>query len=377
MAPSTPTRRQILAGLGGIGAVGAIGGASTYAFFNARAALDGTVRAGQISVNVDCEGCHAPGDGVEFVFEGIDRGDTGTGTLDVTVDTNPARLWLRTDCPPAFDALGDALMVTLRDGAGEVLASGTLSDVRRKLNTGVRLDDRNGDDCTVPGEPVALALEWELPNDTDDSVAGSTTSLRFEFFAEQCRHVDEAAVIDPFIGSAPCKEADCPACELLGKFEFADDEDQLFEVGETYPLDNADGVSGDYRLRVTDVEDNGDDETTCVAFELERTDGSTPPMCRVDVGSGRSCNPGSSDGGSPNAKKYEFEPPRYATGAALCTRTFGEIAEECGDDGRGPHVGGPPADATPAISNVAVYVCVDDETSAEPSDEHVNTGDNE
>ena len=372
MAQPTLSRRRILAGLGGVGVVGAFGGAGTYALFSARAEAGGRVRTGAVSIDVDCASCSRDGDGVVFGFDGIDRGDRGTETVSITVETNPARLWLRADCPPPVDALGDALEMTLRDDTGGILASGSLSEIRRDLNTGVRLDDRDGDGCTVPGEPLDLTLEWTLPTDTDDSVAGAKTSLRLELFAEQCRHVDEVDVVDPFAGFAPCDEADCPSCELLGKFEFGDEE-QLFEVGETYPLDTADGVDGDYHILVTAVENDGN-ETTCVAFELERTDGSTPPMCRVDVGGGRNCNSGPSGGGSPNPNVHELHPPRFATGTVLCTRTFGELANECGASQR---PGGPPADASPAISNVAVYVCVDDVAEAEPSDEHDTNGETE
>jgi hypothetical protein len=171
------------------------------------------IQSGTVSINVDCSLCSVVDNTVSFAVDGIDRGESGRETLDITVGTNPARLWLRTDCPAVPDRLGDALRVRLgRDD--ETLASGSLSSVRRALRTGIRLDT----DCTIPGEPIELHLDWELPGETADSVAGSGTALRFDLVAEQCRHTPEDAetvdVINPFATTPPCDEAEtCQPCQ--------------------------------------------------------------------------------------------------------------------------------------------------------------------
>lgn len=367
------SRRAILASLGGIGVAGAVSGGGTAALFTDRSEFGGQILAGNVVLDVNCDSCVADGDALSFAFAGIDRGERGVETLQLAVETNPARVWLRTQCPSTIDPLGEALVVSL-SAAGSVLASGSLSDVRRDLHAGVRLDS----DCLEPGDRIELSLEWALPNGTPDSVAGSMTSVSFSLFAEQCRHVGDATATNPYVGAVPCEEGGCPACELLGKFEF-DGGTQRFEVGERYPLDTPEGS---YYLAVTDVENDGN-ESTCVAFELDRTDGPTPPMCRVDIGSGRNCRPGApSRGGSPNGKRYEFEPPRNDTGGTLCTRTFEEIDAGCDEQGGPSGPPGPPGNngpsnqdnATsddgrqPAISNVAVYVCVSDDDSDDSAD---------
>jgi predicted ribosomally synthesized peptide with SipW-like signal peptide len=206
MAAPELTRRKILAGICGIGATGAVSGGGTYAFLTRRVDTGGQIRSGTVSINVDCSLCSVVDNTVSFAVDGIDRGESGRETLEITVGTNPARLWLRTDCPPVPDRLGDVLLVRLsRDG--ETLASGSLSSVRRALRTGIRLDA----DCTAPGEPLELHLDWELPGETADSVAGSGTALSFDLAAEQCRHTpddgfDAVDVLNPFATTSPCDE---------------------------------------------------------------------------------------------------------------------------------------------------------------------------
>ena len=205
MSPPELSRREILAGLGGIGVVGAVSGAGTYGLLAADRSFGGSIRTGTLSVGIDCQRCFVEDSSVAFSIGGIRRGDSDTETISLDVETNPARVWIRTDCPPLADPLGRELLVRIRydDGDGpSVIASGTFSDVRRRLRSGAIL----GSGCTTPGKAAELDIEWELPPDASDSAAGQTTNFELEFFAEQCRHGDTNGSDDPFAGTSPCEE---------------------------------------------------------------------------------------------------------------------------------------------------------------------------
>ena len=269
MSPSDLSRRKILAGLGCLGVAGAVSGAGTYAFLTDAAASGGSIQSGTLSIDIDCERCLVD-DSVSFAIGGLDRGASGTETLSLAVETNPANLWLRTDCPPTVDRLGDALVVRLRYD-GTIVESGTLSAVRRSLRGGTPL----GDGCTSPGERTDLDIEWELPLETSETVAGEQTSLEFEFVAEQCRHVDVPNGDNPFAGTEPCEEPlNCLPC----------DEDSGNRIaGATFEFD---GPAGAFLELVQGTSGNSPQSDDLFAGDLEPGDtfeSVLPPSGRADV----------------------------------------------------------------------------------------------
>lgn len=211
------SRRELLAGLGGVGVAGAASGAGTYALFSDRDDFDGVTRASGLDLAIECEdsvACTSTDDGVSFSFDGLDRGDERSVSFRVIVRKNLARVWMATDCP-AETALEDALEVELRGSDGTEV-SGRLSDVRRRLHTGMRVD--GGDGCTAPDSPVRFELQAALPAEVDASVAGSEASLTLAFFAEQCRHAGDGGDRNPFRTRQPC-----PASEPDPRQENDDD----------------------------------------------------------------------------------------------------------------------------------------------------------
>jgi predicted ribosomally synthesized peptide with SipW-like signal peptide len=205
MTDSGLSRRELLAGLGGIGVAGAASGAGTYALFSDRDDFDGVTRASGLALAIECEdagACTSTDDGVSFGFDGLDRGDERNVSFVMTVQQNPARVWLATDCPEGAP-LEDALEVELRGTDGTEVV-GRLSDVRRRLHAGIRVDGANG--CTAVGSPVRFELQAVLPEDVDTSVAGSEASLTLTFFAEQCRHADDGGDRNPFRTRSPCRK---------------------------------------------------------------------------------------------------------------------------------------------------------------------------
>jgi hypothetical protein len=353
---SVPTRRQLLAGLGTLGVASAFSGAATAALFTDREPVDGRMTAGDLSLDVDCAQCETAGDRVTFSLSDVTPGSNDHTTFVVVPRGNPGRLWVRTECPPVVDPLGETLSVTLwlddncdggRD-AKTVLFAGSLSALRRELVNGQRL--RLDTPCLVPDEPLCLGLEWSLPADAT-WLADATTGLTFEFYAEQCRHVEETAVQSPFQNAPVCPELDCAGCVELGKIDVTDDR---LVVGETYSFGDAGNEQylddgHEYALEVLTVTDKVDAEreTVGAAFRLLR-DGDevgAPPICAVRIGGGGPNGPPSRP--SSRGVDYEVEPPS--------TRTRGEVYAASGafrdDPDSQPH------DQRPAISNVTVSVC--------------------
>ncbi|WP_394741383.1 hypothetical protein [Natronococcus roseus] len=343
------SRRQILASISGIGVLGAIGGAGTHAVLNdAERRTEGRIRAGELALAIDCPGpgCVTVGNSVAFSVENLEPGTSGTETLEITVEGNAARLWMRTDCPPEADLLGAVLEVTLRydpscGSSGDTLFDGTLNDLRLAFADGLRLDD----DCIDGDETVCLTLEWSLPADGSDGLAGLSSDLHLEFFAQQCRHVSEADVENPFADAADCPDPEpaCPDCEELGK---ADIDPDSVSPGDRFPIE----AEGDYELEALTVTNKPDGDTVCANFRLllDGSEDAAPRICKVVVRGGPpdngppGRNPPGDNGPASNPNEIEIHPPSTRTGE-VCTETT-----EAGSSGN---------EIWPAISNVTVYIC--------------------
>ncbi|ELY60349.1 hypothetical protein C491_03605 [Natronococcus amylolyticus DSM 10524] len=357
------SRRRILAGISGVGALGAVGGAGTHAVLNDSEQLsESTAQAGTLGLEIDCDSCTQNGNGVAFGFDGLEPGASGTETLEITVEGNAARLWLRTDCPPEVDPLGAVLEVTLRydpacrSGSGDTLFDGSLNDLRLAFADGLRLDD----DCIDGDETVCLTLEWALPADGSDGLAGLSSDLHLEFFAQQCRHVSEADVENPFADAEDCSDPEpaCPDCEELGKADIVPDS---VSPGDRFPIE----AEGDYELEALTVTNKPDGDTVCANFRLllDGSEDGAPRICKVVVRGGPpdhdsseddhpgngppdngppSGNPPGGNGPASNPNEIEIHPPSTRTGE-VCTETT-----EAGSSGN---------EIWPAISNVTVYIC--------------------
>lgn len=347
--PVRLSRRRVLAALGGVGTASAVAGAGTAAYLRDGEGLTSATATGTVGVDVDCDSCSVEPRGVQFAFDGVEPGDERRERFDVRIveDATPARLWLRTDCPPAVDPLGEALEVRLETAGGSCRAydSGwtTLDDLRADLAGGLRLDDPD-DPCLPPGSECSLRLSSRLPAETTWAVAAES-ELVFTIYAEQCRHVPESAVDDGPFGRVRCPDRACPACVDLGTLEVGGGR---LVAGASYPLDD-----GDHELQVLSVTDRRDAdgrETVCAAFRLLKggEERDAPSICRVTVGADHPDDASAGSGSSETV--HDVEPPS--------TRTRGELCV--------PHDGdrSPPEDASDVdsgISTVTVAVCADGE----------------
>ncbi|WP_096394147.1 hypothetical protein [Halorubrum trapanicum] len=336
--PSGLSRRRLLAGIGGVGAVGMASGIGTGAYLSDRETFaDNAFGAGSVELIVN----DAVSDGTFAVdVSGIRRGDSGHKKFEIDVRTNPARVWIATDCPDD-GALARALEVEISVLGGPSLTDGyrSLADVERDLVAGERIDA----DCLVPEEPVTLEVAWRLPADAPDEAADEATDLRFRLYAEQCRHVSEtdAAESNPFADRV-CEESgnECLACVEFGKAEFGD---SPVAVGDALSLiELPDGV-GEYEIAITAVEtkdEGGNAETVGVEFTLQDADGDPgPDMCKVEIK------------GGPGTESYEIDPVSTETGEIL----FAPLK--------------PDKDKRHGISNIVVFVCSDSGDGDDPDED--------
>ena len=372
------SRRKVLAAVSGVGLASLSTGLGTGATLSDRGGFGGRLEAGIVAVDVDCDSCTTAGGTVAFDIGGIEPGSgrvEESFRVSIPRGTNPARVWGRTACPEAVEPLAAALEVRLSigdcpDGDDRQLSPSpgsrerwhSLDALRRDLAEGFRVDDP-AEPCLDPGESRCLALEYRLPESASWAVAAEA-SLEFEFYAEQCRHVDEGSVGGGPFPPIRCPEFDCPDCVELGKLDVVGDR---LVAGESYPLERAPGFGGDgeYELQVLSVtnkrDGDGSEETVCAGFRLLR-DGAEAvetPLCKVTVGGGRPRSPPS----DPDSRVavYEIDPPLSRTREAVCAAH--------GDDKLNPE--SVPDGERPAISNVTVFVCADGRADETPDPECV------
>jgi hypothetical protein len=367
------TRRKVLAAASAVGLGSLSAGLGTSATFSNRADLGGRVEAGAVALAVDCDSCTTAGGTVEFEIDGIEPGsgwDEETIRVSIPSGTNAVRVWGRTTCPETLEPLATALEVqlTVDDCSGgnrrEISPpafAGTwlsLDEFRRGLADGFRIDDPD-DPCLDPGETYCLTLRYRLPTTASWAVAAEAT-LGMEFYAEQCRHVDESAVGEGPFADVWCPGFDCPDCVELGKIDVVGDR---LIAGERYDLELAPGFDGDgdYEIEVLSVtnkqDDTGDEETVCAGFRLLRdgVEAVETPLCEVTVGGGRPRSPPS----DPDSRVavYDIDPP--------LSRTSGEVCAAHGDDKLDPE--SVPHGERPAISNITVSVCADRQPDEPPT----------
>ena len=348
------TRRKLLGAVAGTGALGATTGVTASQLVD-RESSSISIQAGGVSLEISCGSCSGGNNGVDVGIDSLEPGTGGSEEFDISVEGNPSRLWVKTACPPVVDPLGDALEVTAltfqrNDDATTLFSGGSLTELRDEFSGGTRLDnqfdDGNGDDdngaCLFPADEVTLELDYELPDDADWT-ADLTTELSFDFFAEQCRAVEEDEVEDPFAtATEECRELDCPDSDCI---EFAKFEPQgrgnnfqpgTYDVDELYAEEcDVDVNENEYELEVLTVTQKADGDTVGASFRLLKggREQDAPPLCKADIRGGPSDEPG------PASNVEGIDPPTTRTRGELFTAESATPAEAHG------------------ISHITVWVC--------------------
>lgn len=296
----TLSRRGLLGALA-VGSVGGLAGHNAVALLSDREAMAPELTTGLVDIVVeywrdlgpDGPDLSAPdgvGDGTTLAgqVEGLSTDEPVRDLFRISLPqdrggtNNPARIWLRADCPEAT-MLGELLTVNLSysdaDGtAGPTIASGSLREVADTLREGVRLAESPPVDESgcIPDELFVLA-EYELAA----YVGSESVALPLDVRAVQCRNTD--GTHNPFGASddEPCPPGySCDCCWVIGKVE-VDEETTTgqLEAGETYSF--TEGLA-DYSIAITEV-----DGESGAAFTLVHDDGlAVPPLCQVKVKGG-------------------------------------------------------------------------------------------
>ena len=351
------SRRQILASVGAIGVAGAFTGAGTHALLTGEQRVSGTLETGGVGIGVelDCEGnyCSVTPDGrLSFGFDGIEPGDTGSVTIKLRTEENPARLWLATDCPPSYDALGETLRVWIQprnwNGVSQIPERGTwtLSQLKRELHDGIRV----GEGCLDPSDhrAIELVLRWSFPYEDTESLAGGTTNLAFQLHADQCRHVPEESARNPFADRAPCPDACEPCTSRLSEITMEYVGTASAQVAVYVPSGNVEAVE---QLYPTDGSESIGLSPSGTFTVLLPTSGQPEAAFYVDGEKNGQLHTSCSDPIAPGIRVGDFRlaGARNADGVALCHGL------ECVDCADGNDVGGLLVQYTGEEADVRAY----------------------
>jgi hypothetical protein len=299
-------RRRVLAALAAAGGAGALTGTGTAAFLGdaergsvglTTGLLDVAVEVWQDTDDVDQNDPDRVIDGpwMNLLLDALDDEQSSGSVLlrfvrpeSETGTNNPARLWLRTECPDGT-TLAEFLEVTLSyadadgtpvetltDADGTPLADRSLRELADALRSGYLLDG-NGDTSDGDDDCLTDDLWLLIEYDASGYVGAESASLPVFVGAVQCRNTDpttnpfpESDVVDACEPSYVC---DC--CWAIGKVEV----ESTLQAGSTYAFDE--GLTG-YELSVTEV-----DGDTGVAFDLVAADDRPVfPICEVQVKGG-------------------------------------------------------------------------------------------
>lgn len=218
------SRRAVLAGLSATGAAGAFAGGSTAAYLSDRDAVGNGFAAGSVDLEL-CwtpeseEPCElSPGSTVSVRFADLESGHSGGGsvTCGLADDSNPAWIWVRTNCPAEPCGIERAIEVTMWHGSdcdeagtrwpligadGAPIDGVSLCEALTLLSDGIRLDgdhDAVGINPLGPDDPCCLGIDWSV---STDLCPGNYARVDLEFHAVQARHNE-----DP---SSPWPSRDC------------------------------------------------------------------------------------------------------------------------------------------------------------------------
>lgn len=379
------SRRRVLASLGGVGAVGMVNASGTNTLFSGEKKGSGTAQAGKVDVYIDCDSCAVDtGRVVGLGFDAIKPGTTESKMLRLGVmeATGSVRLWLRTQCPPAADPLGEILQTRVsvttdcRSGNRERLFPVdtdwvSFNQLRRELHDGIRIDDP-ANPCIDPDETRCLLFEYHLPENVSMAVDTEST-LVLELLAQQCQNVPESSVEPPF-EMIPCPDIDYDSCVLFGRVNVDGslDPETTYSFDELSPPFDTDSYTYSFDvLTVTDAVIDGEHETVCVSFRLlkDGSESAAPLLCKVTV-----------DARQFGSETVDINPPLTRTRNELCATTDEKTSSEQttssqqNDESQRDDGSRPVVSTQPVISTITVYVCAS-ETGEVITNETITRGD--
>ena len=201
------TRRKVLLGLGGIGAGAVLGGTGTVAFLSDKESSSGNaMTAGELDLKVGWQKSYNgeqlptqqqtsnPGPIFEVPkFGDIKPGDRGEATINVSVDDNPAWLWLGGE----ITSTDDNTLIEPEEDAGDTTGGDDQGELQEKMMARVWYDE-NCNNVHDGGSDDGQELEVALVSDVSGSMRGQKIqSLRNAAtnFVDNFSTPDEGAAI--------------------------------------------------------------------------------------------------------------------------------------------------------------------------------------
>ncbi|MGQ4555648.1 hypothetical protein [Halobellus sp. GM3] len=203
---STPasglSRRRVLYGIATAGAAAASGSGVAAVLTDAER-TEATLAAGSLDLDVDVL---SPTSWKNDAYTGsVGLHSTQTAEFELSVDDNPAYVWLVSDCP-ACEAIEEKLRITVElrgDGSGatELFSDGTLRSFRERYGSGGLLSETA---LPTGGETWTVSFTWSLSDPVPNS---ADVDFGFRFYAVQERHLADPQSFDLNLDREAC--GDC------------------------------------------------------------------------------------------------------------------------------------------------------------------------
>ncbi|WP_049984806.1 signal peptidase I [Halobellus rufus] len=266
------SRRGVLYGVVAAGAA-ATSGSGVAAFLTDEERVSASFTSGTLDLDVDVLRPTAWQDGPYTASIGVN--ETETAEFELSVDSNPAYVWLLTPCPtcePIEPNLDVRVELDRPEGDPSVLFDGTLGSFRDEFATGGLLSPE-----ALPAEESwTVTVSWTPRTPVDDDVA-----FDFEFRAVQARNLDAPAEFG-------FDRSECEGCQSDSPTECGEDISFVAFCGED-PIDEADvefetrecGDSGrTATMDVTEIPDHVDEVLLKYATNLDvfAYDGESTPF---------------------------------------------------------------------------------------------------
>jgi hypothetical protein len=192
------SRRRMLYGLAATGAAAA-SGSGVAAVLADTERVDGRFAAGTLDLDVEVRSPARWKDSEYTTSLGVH--DSQTATFDLTVDGNPAYVWLLTPCPTCR-TVEEKLQVSIELTAGEgadpdSVFSGTLRSLQETSDSGWLLSTS----ALADGETWTVSFTWTLL----EALPGvADLDFGFEFRAVQERNLDDPTSYDLDVDTGDC-----------------------------------------------------------------------------------------------------------------------------------------------------------------------------
>ncbi|WP_144900850.1 hypothetical protein [Halobellus captivus] len=266
------SRRKLLYGVAAVGAA-AGSGSGVAAFLTDEERTRSTFAAGTLDLDVDVQRPEAWSDGSYTGSIGVH--ESKTAEFDLSIDTNPAYVWLLTPCPtcePIESNLDVRLELTSPSAGTVVLFEGSFRSFREQFSSGGPLST----DALPSDEIWTASFTWTLLAPTDSDI-----EFGFSFRAVQARHLGNPLDYEfDRPDCDDCPEEPDPECGKDISFAAFCSDEQIDEDDLSFALKRCGDTDRYATLEVTEIPDHVDEVLLKYATNLDvfEYDGESTPF---------------------------------------------------------------------------------------------------